>query len=217
MSKCCKYFLGLVIIVLLILLIWVGVLFYKYFTQSVPQCNDSGVLAQFQEILNEHKDWTYYEFGVTPGVDNTTLSNWIETAPMEKQIRKRFCSATFSNGTSVTYTVQMLAGSISQYIVSVYPADTPHGPNIPQCDDPRVLGQVQVLFDSHKDWTYSNLGVVPGVDNTTLSSVTELRVDTQEPYKRYCQAKLPNGSIILFDVKPTTMDGSQFQVSAYAQ
>jgi hypothetical protein len=214
MSKCCKYFLGLAIIVLLM---WVSVLFYKYFAQSVPQCNNAGVLAQFQEILNEHKDWAYYEFGVTPEVDNTTLSNWIETAPMEKQIRKRFCSATFSNGASVTYTVQMLAGSISQYRVSIYPADTPHGPNIPQCDDPRVLGQMQVLFDSYKDWTYSNFGVVPGVDNTTLSSVTELSVDTQEPYKRYCQAKLPNGSIVSFSVKPTAMDGSQFQVSAYTR
>jgi len=93
-------------------------------SNNVPQCNDPRVLNQIQHILGEHPDWTYANFGLTPGQDNTTLSSWVERKPLDKQLRKRFCEAAFPNGNVISYDVQIVSGSNDQSTVTVFPANS---------------------------------------------------------------------------------------------
>jgi hypothetical protein len=102
---------------------------YSSYTQqkdTVPQCNDPAVLTQIQHIFETHAYWTYYNFGESPlfNSNNTALSNWVERKPLDKQLRKRFCQASFPNGNVVDYDVQMISGSNDQFTVTVFPANS---------------------------------------------------------------------------------------------
>jgi len=116
-----KKYRGYIIGVILFLVVSAIYDSYTQQKQDVPQCNDPAVLNQIQHILREHSNWTYYNFGLTPGQDNTTLSSWVERKPLDKQLRKRFCEAAFPNGDIIQYDVQIVTGSNNQTTVTVFP------------------------------------------------------------------------------------------------